>query len=173
MTALDALRAQIFARLAQLPCTAVLATVSASGAEARVMMLRQFNATDGTLRLYTDAATPKLREISAQPGASLLIYDSAVGHQIRLRVSLTVTLGDSDIFDRLPAEAQQNYGTLPPPGTPIAAATAYHRMPQVHRFAQIDAKIEEIDFVDISIDPHRRACFLRRGQDWQGTWLAP
>lgn len=173
MTGLNTLRGQIFWRLSQLPSPAILATVSPRGAEARVMMLRHFDPAAGLLRLYTDAATPKIDEIAAEPGAALLIYDSALGQQLRLRVRLSVVMGDSQTFAALPAEAQQNYGTMPPPGTPIAAADAYDRQPQSERFAQIDALIEEIDFVDLSTDPHRRARFIRQAETWQESWLAP
>ncbi|MCR8725049.1 pyridoxamine 5'-phosphate oxidase family protein [Frigidibacter sp. ROC022] len=161
-----------WSRLSDLPCEAVLATVAERGAEARVVMLRRADRAAGSVGFHADLQSPKLAEIARSPGATLLIWDRAARLQLRLRVTLSVRTGAADLWAALPDAARGNYGTVPPPGRPIAAPDAYVRRPELARFGEITGRIEAIDMVQMRGQGDRRALFAR-DEDWRGRWLAP
>ena len=53
--------------------------------DARVMVLRAFDAARWILRLHTDTRAPKARAIAADPRMAVLLYDKGAKIQIRLR----------------------------------------------------------------------------------------
>jgi hypothetical protein len=158
--------------LAGAPRRGVLASVAGGAAEARLVMLRRVDRTRGVVTVHSDAATPKVTEIAASPGGSLLCWDPAVQVQIRLRLRLSARPGTPAEWAAVPAASRENYGTVPVPGTPIGGPGAYRRQPDPARFAVISGLIEAIDLVDLAAAPHRRALY-RRAEDWAGCWLAP
>lgn len=150
----------------------VLATVAARGAEARTVMLRQADRTEGRVVIHTDSQTPKCAEIAAAPGATLLFWDADLSLQIRLRLELRLRPGTDTEWAAVPLASRGNYGTVPAPGRPISGPEAYRRDPDPARLVVVEGRVAEIDLVDLSRPLHRRALFLRV-EDWAGRWLAP
>lgn len=150
----------------------VLATVAGRGAEARTIGLRRADRAEGLVELHTDAATPKVAEIAAAPGGTLMFWDEALKLQIRLRLHLSVVPGTATDWAGVPPGSRGNYGTVPVPGTPIPGPEAYRRSPDPARLAVIRGRIDEIDLVDLAPVQHRRAVY-RRSDGWAGRWLAP
>jgi hypothetical protein len=154
------------------PRTAVLATASDRGAEARVVVLRGADRTAGLTWLYTDAESPKIAQIATHPGGTLVFWEPASGRQLRVAVDLSAGPGTTADWASMTPEARGNYGTLPPPGHPIPQATAYVRQPEPTRFAVVVGRITAFDLVELATEPHRRARF-DAADDWAGRWLAP
>ncbi len=59
--------------------------VGTSDGDLRVMVLREFDAGTHTLRFHTDARSPKVKSIEANPAMQILAYDPEAKIQIRMR----------------------------------------------------------------------------------------
>ncbi|HEX4508590.1 MAG TPA: pyridoxamine 5'-phosphate oxidase family protein, partial [Burkholderiaceae bacterium] len=70
---------------------AVLATVDDDGKpDARNVVLREVEADERQLIFYTDARSPKVRQIAAAPEGTLIFWSATLGWQLRVRVRLAV-----------------------------------------------------------------------------------
>lgn len=153
---------------------AVLATMGHDGgAEARTVVLRHADRALARLEIYTDYRTEKVRELKANPGASLVAWDPKARLQVRLRAHAEIATGPGvkDRWDALPRPARQDYAAVIAPGTP---ATLDQRAPDPDAtyFAVISLIAKEIDAVHLGDDRHRRAVF-KASDAWQGQWLQP
>lgn len=155
--------------------TLVLATSGAEGGEARMVVLRGSDRAADLLLLHTDALSPKVAELRADPRATLLAWDPQGHLQIRMRVTATVTSADPALWDALPETARRAYGGTPPPGTPMDAPGDWRAAPERHRMAEIACRIREIDVLHLAAPAHRRALFSRADgrRHWTGQWIAP
>lgn len=150
------------------------ATVSPDGwPEARTVVLRSTVRDDATVTVHTDLYSDKIKSLRATPRAALHIWDAKQDLQIRLQVEVTILSGDQTraLWDNIPDHAQQSYGVIPPPGTPIETALAYNKTPDPTTFAILDCRVMLLDAVHLGAD-HRRVRFSRLGH-WHGQWLSP
>jgi len=152
----------------------VLATLNASGPEARMVVLRGADPQAGTVDIHTDATSCKIGDLRADPRAALHFWCDAQQLQLRLRGNMTITTGPetTDAWASLRTTARFSYGVKPAPGTPIDTSDAYSRIPDPGQFAVLTLCVDDIDIVHLSDDYHRRARYLR-AQAWRGTWIAP
>ncbi|MEL7460882.1 MAG: pyridoxamine 5'-phosphate oxidase family protein [Pseudomonadota bacterium] len=146
----------------------VLATAGPDGGEARMVVLRGADRASGCLEIHTDAASAKVAELRANPKATVLIWDPKARLQIRLRVDVTITVGDGPAWARVPDTARGVYGGSPPPGAPIDTPGDHAANPTPARFAVLTCTIREIETLTLD-DPHRRARF----RDNTAGWIAP
>ena len=151
-----------------------LATVGTEGgAEARMVVLRGADRGLGTLDIHTDAVSAKIAQLSADPRATLLHWDSAAQRQVRLRVTATLVEGKPAALHwaALPPQVQRRYGgTLP--GEVLTAPEAAQQAADPARFAILSCEISEIETLDLHPRHHRRALF-RRADGFAGQWIAP
>ncbi|MEM9438016.1 MAG: pyridoxamine 5'-phosphate oxidase family protein [Pseudomonadota bacterium] len=152
--------------------TPTLATMSAEGPQQRTLILRKADRAAGTVTLFTDAATPKVKELSADPRAALHIWDKGSQIQLRLAVTVTMTKGDDATWARMPEGAREVYGVEPAPGTHIEGPEAFDRTPNRDKFLELTLTIRRLELVALGLPIHRRAAFLVN-DDWKGQWLAP
>jgi len=149
----------------------VLATVDGDRADARSVVLREFNRDARTLTLYTDARSPKVAQIAAHPRGMLVLWSEALGWQLRLRVQLaaeTAGLQVSSRWARLKmTPAAHDYLSPLPPGSPVAHAVQT-RESRSH-FAVVTARVEHVDWLELHAEGHRRAQFDAEG----ARWVAP
>ena len=154
---------------------AVLATTDGQAADARSVVLREFDPATRTLLIYADSRSPKARQIEAFPGGTLVLWSQALGWQLRLRVALQMRsegLGVSSRWARLKlTPAAQDYLSPLPPGTMLEAPAPAHVPARESRghFAVLAAVIQRIDWLELDARGHRRACFGESA----GRWLAP
>jgi pyridoxamine 5'-phosphate oxidase len=155
--------------------TPVLATVGSDGsANARVVVLREVDVAQQTLRVYTDSRSPKVREILNEPHALFVFWSDRLNWQLRARVALSVETAGPEVHARWErirqsASASDYLGTLAP-GDHLEEADGGSTSGDAgHHFALLNAQVIEIDWLELSRDGHRRAN-LRAG-NWQ--WLAP
>lgn len=146
----------------------VLASVGAEAAEARMVVLRGADRATGTLEVHTDSTSAKVKELEANPFATILIWDGEAKLQIRLRVNVLVEIGDAAAWDLIPVHARDAYGGAPLPGDPLDRPTDFAPSADLNRFAKLSCQIDEIETLQLGT-PHQRARF----RDGVGSWIAP
>ncbi|PUB18445.1 pyridoxamine 5'-phosphate oxidase family protein [Yoonia sediminilitoris] len=154
--------------------TPTFATVSPHGwPEARTVVIRGADPEAGTVSVYTDIYSDKVRSLKANPRAALVIWDHRKSLQVRLSLQVTVRSGASvrDLWEKVPDHSQLSYGVAPVPGHPIEERLAYQKRPDPDAFAVLDCEVLTIDAVYLGRD-HQRAIYSR-SDDWVGQWLSP
>jgi pyridoxine/pyridoxamine 5'-phosphate oxidase len=160
----------------------VLATRDGDGVDARSVVLRELDSATRTLRVYTDARSPKARQIEAHPQGTLVLWSAALGWQLRLRVALTLETSGLAVLSRWArlklTPAAQDYLSPLPPGTaldgPPDALAARHTPAHPAResrehFAVIAAEVQAIDWLELDARGHRRAVF----EGGRARWVTP
>jgi len=150
---------------------AVLATVDGDAADARSIVLRDLDAAERTLLMYTDARSPKAHQLAAHPHGTLVLWSAALGWQLRLRVALSRETSGLRVSSRWAqlklTPAAQDYLSPLPPGTALDAP-APERQSRDH-FAVLAARVLSLDWLELHPSGHRRARFDASG----ATWLTP
>ncbi|MCP1170123.1 pyridoxamine 5'-phosphate oxidase family protein, partial [Limimaricola sp. ASW11-118] len=114
----------------------VLATRDAQGwPSVRTMVLRGFDAGDWTLDMHSDADAAKVLQLTDGPRAALQFWDAEAALQVRMRAHVIRLPHEEEkaLWERVPEAARAQYGTVPPPGTPIASAEAWRPNPRPAR----------------------------------------
>ena len=153
--------------------TPVLSTRDGDGVDARTVVLRDANATARRLMFYTDARSPKVAQLRAQPMASLVCWSAPLGWQLRLRCRLQVSTDGLAVSSRWAqlriSRSAQDYMAPIAPGTPVDAPQRPELGERSH-FALVYAEVAAMDWLALDADKgHRRALFDAQG----GRWLAP
>jgi pyridoxamine 5'-phosphate oxidase len=147
---------------------AVLATVDGEGADARSVVLREWDADTRTLLVFTDSRSPKAQQALAHPQATLVLWSQPLGWQLRLRVLLeleTSGLRLSSRWARLKlSPAAQDYLSPLPPGAVLGSASP-PRESREH-FAMLAARVQWVDWLELHAGGHRRARFTASGAEW-------
>jgi pyridoxamine 5'-phosphate oxidase len=152
----------------------VLATTDGDIADARSVVLREWDAAHRTLLIYTDARSPKVAQLTAHPLGTLVLWSGTLGWQLRLRVKLelqTAGLAVSSRWARLKmTPAAHDYLSPLPPGTAMEnrQGPAPMRESRSH-FAVMVARVEATDWLELHAEGHRRARFDNHG----ARWVAP
>ena len=165
--------------------TPVIAT---SDADARVMVLRAFDSDAWTLRLHTDARSPKCAVIGDAAPVGALFYDKAQKVQIRVRGVGRIE-HDTPLADQAWAEstnfAKRCYlGDGPGAVSEVASSglpdwaegiqpTDEQIAPARENFAILLVELNELDWFYLANSGHIRAQFSRVGSEWEGRWVTP
>jgi pyridoxamine 5'-phosphate oxidase len=147
---------------------AVLATIADGQPDARSIVVREIDAPERRLVFYTDARSPKVRQIEASPQGTLMFWSRALGWQVRMQVRLAVEtsgLAVSSRWARLQTTAgARDYLAANAPGSPLDAPLA--DLGTRSHFAMIEAMAETVDWLELHADGHRRALFGPGGPKW-------
>ncbi len=147
---------------------AVLATAGDDGADARNVVLREWDEAARCLVMYTDARSPKARQIEAHPLGTLVLWSAALGWQLRLRVRLSVETAGLRVSSRWArlkmTPAAQDYLSPLPPGSPLVHAVAT-RETRGH-FAVVSAEVLSLDWLELHPEGHRRVLIDGDGARW-------
>ena len=150
---------------------AVLATVDGQAADARSVVLRDFQADTRTLLIYTDSRSPKAAQLAAHPLGTLVLWSAELSWQLRLKVALTLQSSGLQVSSRWArlklTPAAQDYLSPLPPGSPLNVP-APERQSRDH-FAVLAAQILSVDWLELHASGHRRARFDSAG----AIWLTP
>ena len=168
--------------------TPVIASVDEHGLpHARVMVLRKADQAAATLRLHTDARSPKVTQLSGKPVAVLAYHPV---EQVQLRIAGTARISTDDdvvdgFWDQSTPFARRCYLAEHPPGTPLPGPssglpawiegqqpTLEQIAPARANFATLWIEVTAIDWLHLANSGHRRAVF-RSTNDWAGEWVAP
>ena len=148
--------------------TMALATTDGEVGHARMVILREVDATKRQLVFYTDARSAKASQIAAHPRGTALAWSAALGWQLRLRCRFAIDgggLAAASRWARLKlTPAAQDYLSPLAPGSVL---TPYDspRATREH-FALVVADVEAIDWLELHAEGHRRAAFDDRGARW-------
>ena len=162
--------------------------VATADADARVMVLRDFDATSWTLRFHTDARAPKVGVVGSDPRIGVLAYDRAQKVQLRLRGKGRI-LSEGEQVDKA-WQASDNFARRcylgegpgaasdePTSGLPEAfegvEPTDAQIVPGRANFAILLVELQVLDWFHLAHTGHRRARFERFGTGWEGHWIAP
>jgi pyridoxamine 5'-phosphate oxidase len=147
---------------------AVLATRDGDAADARTVVLRELDAGRRELLFFSDARSPKLRQIGQHPGGTLVLWSRALSWQLRLAVQLTVATSGLSVSSRWAqlalSPAAQDYMAQQAPGSEISAPQPV-RGTREH-FAVVTAQVQSIDWLELHRDGHRRARFNGHAARW-------
>jgi pyridoxamine 5'-phosphate oxidase len=160
----------------------VLATVDHEGKpKSRVVILREADAANKTLRLNADNRTMKWSEIVKQPAVSLTFYDET--EKIQLRVEGTATLHANDTvaetaWNNAQPMSRMAYGTAPGPGAVIRSSDQFN-LPQTDddvargfkNFGTIIVNVTSMEWLYLKVRGNRRALFDLHQNTAQ--WLVP
>jgi hypothetical protein len=143
------------------------------------VVLRELDSATRTLLIYTDARSPKARQIEAHPEGTLVLWSAALGWQLRLRVVLTLETSGLAVLSRWArlklTPAAQDYLSPLPPGTALGGAPPVRAAPHApqhptresrEHFAVIAAEVRAIDWLELDARGHRRAVFDSDGARW-------
>lgn len=146
----------------------VLATLEGDAADARCVVLREWDAARRTLLIYTDSRSPKVAQLAAHPQGTLVLWSEALGWQLRLRVRLdlqTTGLAVSSRWARLKmTPAAHDYLSPLPPGSPLDRAAPVRESRQ--HFAVLTAQVQAVDWMELHTEGHRRAQLDAAGARW-------
>lgn len=158
--------------------------VATGGGDARLMVLREFDAAGWRLRFNTDARSPKVAAIEADPRVGVLFYDAEAKVQIRCRGRGTI-LTEGALVDAAWSEADSYARRCylgEAPGTRVSQPSSGlpewvegkrpsedELAPARANFALLLVEVEEIDWYHLAHTGHRRALLRRDG----GEWLTP
>jgi len=148
--------------------TPVLATTDGERAHARLVILREADASTRELMFFSDSRSPKLGQMRGHPGATMVVWSAEHGWQLRIEVTLTPYtdgLVTSSRWARLKlSPAARDYLSPLPPGAPVDQLMP-DRSSREH-FAVVIARVDAIDWLELHADGHRRARFDAAGARW-------
>jgi hypothetical protein len=148
---------------------AVLATLADDGKpDARSIVLREVESSERQLIFYTDARSPKVRQIASAPEGTLIFWSPALGWQLRMHVRLAVEdsgLAVSSRWARLQTSAgAAEYLAAAAPGSELDAPLV--DLGSRSHFAMIRALVESVDWLELHPGGQRRALFGHGGPKW-------
>lgn len=158
--------------------------------DARVMVLRAFDAAAWTLRLHTDARAPKAQVIAADPRVAVLFYDKGAKIQIRARGEGAILRDGAEVDAAWAAStnfARRCYlGEGPGAGAegPTSGLPAEFEgvepddaqlVPARENFALLKITLTSLDWLYLAHTGHVRAQFTRGdgAAAWEGRWVSP
>lgn len=188
----DSILSDIARRLSQgaseRDCALHTPVIATADADARVMVLRAFDAERWTLRLHTDTRSPKCTAIASGAPVGVLGYDREAKVQLRLRgtgrIETDTPLADA-AWEESTNFAKRCYlgegpgaaSDAPTSGLPEWAEginpSDEQIMPARANFAILLIELEQLDWFYLANSGHIRAQFARVGDDWEGRWVAP
>ncbi len=179
--------------------TAVLGTVEHGVPRLRTVVLRAAERRTGRVLCHTDMRSAKVRHIGDDAPVSWLLYDPGRKVQLRLEGRARVHADDALADERwrdttagsrrcylaepAPGAVLEHAGSTLPPALRERRPGLRETAPGRSNFAVVAARIEWIDWLQLTADGHRRARFRRisHGDDcvddsdngWPGDWIAP
>ena len=156
--------------------TPVLATVCKNSlVNARTVVLRTADLTQGQIQIFTDARSTKVTEIAETSSAVVVFWSSKLSWQIRVRVDISaLTTGPvvAALWDRVKQSASAgDYLSPSAPGS-LLSSDASEAVEIGHvepNFAVLNAQVREIDWLELARTGHRRARLT--SDSWE--WLTP
>lgn len=156
--------------------TPVLATACTdSSVSARTVVLRSVDKHKAQLQIFTDARSSKVREITNASNAVFVFWSSKLSWQLRVRVDISVLTKGSSVdalWKRVKQSASaSDYLSPSAPGSPLSSQplTLSENSQKNAYFAVLDARVIEIDWLELASAGHRRAKLT--ADSWE--WLIP
>ncbi|OYY62420.1 MAG: hypothetical protein B7Y51_08630 [Burkholderiales bacterium 28-67-8] len=150
--------------------TPVLATTGADGSvQARTVVLRRADGEAQALTFYTDSRSPKVAQLRAAPSASLVFWSRRLNWQLRVQAAFSVQVSGPQVDAAwlavsTSATAAADYLGAGAPGARLSdgCVAAGDR----HHLAILTARVQSMDWLELSADGHRRGRLSASGVDW-------
>ena len=154
--------------------TPVLATqgIDESGPQARTVVLRHAGIQLWSLRVYTDARSPKCSELVVHPLAQMIFWSKRLNWQLRVSVTATVEFEGEQVntaWENVSqTRAATDYLSAFPPGqiqssSKTEVENSRHALRQ-HHLAILNFKVSSMDWLALGKDGHRRARLTPAGR---------
>ena len=156
----------------------ILATQAPDEPDACYVVLRAVSR-DLQPEFYTDYRSAKVQHLQVQPKVCALFYHPRQRFQLRLYARAALHHQDDVTAERwkqVPSRGRKAYTPAIPPGEFIAQpADAYHWPDEddPQNFTVVQLEPYRWDLLQLDGDAHRRVFFTRKGENWQGQWVAP
>ncbi|MGL4573504.1 MAG: pyridoxamine 5'-phosphate oxidase family protein [Burkholderiaceae bacterium] len=127
----------------------VVSTHGALGPQARVVLLRAVDPQRRILTLYTDARSPKVADLNADPRMAWTFWDERLRLQLRVRSTATVHHNDARaaaVRTQVPEHAWRDYTSLAAPGESVAQQEHDPAL-FTKNFCVIDAQVLAMDIL--------------------------
>lgn len=146
-----------------------LATWDGQRPQLRTVILREVQAAQRRLVFFTDARSPKVEQLRAEPCAGVHCWSAALGWQLRLDVHCNVFTEGAEVAARWSRmknnPAANDYLSPLPPASPLAERYAPQPADRAH-FAVVIAQVQAIDWLELHVQGHRRARIDAAGARW-------
>lgn len=161
----------------------VLATRSADGVDARVVVLRRVDRGSRMLEFHTDRRSAKTGQLAASAEMSWVFYDPETRLQLRVRGSGGLCDDEQHLEARWSAlsdHTRKGYAQELSPGTRVDQII--HGAPCAHvedthlgrpNFAVVECLVREIEWLLLSRRGHQRAVMSCVDGQWSSSWLMP
>ena len=183
----DCLAAAVREEKENLPFKAMqAATISLDGSpNVRTVLLRGVNEQENLLTFHTDLRSPKIAELSHDPRIALVGVDPVQNLQIRVFGETRIVRDGQARLDAWQSSPDHDlivYRTRLAPGTPMShAGDALDEKHDVldpakglEHFCVVEVRPARLDWLDLSAsDGPQRACYVRHGDLWIHSWIAP
>lgn len=162
--------------------TPVLSTVTPSGPDARVIVLRSVDPAARTWSCFSDARAPKMKQASEHPECVWVFYDPRTQLQLRARGRVTVHRDDgvsAAAWAGVPEVNAVNYRRRVAPGIKIGTPSEGWETcgDGESQFGVLRFEARAMELLALNPTGHVRARFLWQSEDgiggWRGTWVAP
>jgi hypothetical protein len=157
--------------------------------QARMVVLRRADAATRVLEIHTDVRSPKWRELSDRPAATVLGFCPQTRLQLRLQGVAELHAPDSECarraWETLSAWTRLTYAGGPPGDAlpsemasetmQAAAAQAAHAADGKARFGVVLFRADTLDWFQLARQANRRACFAynEAGELTGSQWVNP
>ena len=172
--------------------TPVLATQSADGPQARVLVLRAFEPQLRVLTFHTDTRSAKMQQLQTDARVALTVYDAARKIQLRINGAASVHTGNAVSHQRWAGSRPSSLrcflgaqpGSISPVPTSGLPADIEGRVPEAAElqaaephFAVLQVLMERLEWLYLHTGGQRRAEFNwpveSQSSDCSMTWLNP
>jgi len=149
------------------------------GPRVRAVIIRDVDPTAGHVMVATNALSRKVAEVHHQPLVALTLYDDDRGVQLRILGNAEVVSDESErrrAWERFSPSSRHLYASRLVPGTPRPDQpldTLDDDATAMERFAWLRIDMTDLEWLDVSGDPHIRWQFIRDGSSWRGQEIIP
>ncbi len=161
----------------------LLATATADGVDARVLVLRRVDSVERILEFHTDKRSAKVQQIQDNPNVIWVFYDPVRKLQLRVRGDARV-IQDDRLLDAtwaaLGEHTKRAYAQKLTPGTPVeeivdGAPCPFVEDPESGRanFMAIECEIDFVEWLLLDRGGHRSAIARYASPGWSSTWVMP
>jgi hypothetical protein len=156
-----------------------LATSDGIMPDARMVVLRDFDALNMTLNIFTDRRSNKIQQLFNNPNAIALFWHPRKRLQVKVGISMS-QMGEQEsqaYFKQLPTKARESYNTKDAPGTRTSTYEDSIRLKSdftAEDFVVLQGEIYEMECLQLGSDHHHRASFhFHKGRQLRSFWLVP
>ena len=151
------------------------ATINQQKPSIRTVVLRKIKE-DFTLIFYTDARSPKIKDLSENQNCSALFYHPEKMIQLKIEGQAYYTTDQEELqelYNDIPTASRKDYITSTAPGTKLNNPDNLQYLDERNYFALVTIKPKRVEYLALKRPNHIRAEFLPNNHDWVGRFLVP